>query len=737
MYLNNELTSDNTVEVWGGIECTINRVKDQYLDQLEYSGHYTRVSDLDLVASLGIKMLRYPVLWEKHQKQKDSEIDWSFADRNLNRLQELGISPIAGLVHHGSGPKFVNFYDGSFESGLADYAKQVATRFPWIQHYTPVNEPLTTARFCGLYGHWYPHKSSKYDFFKILLSECKATVMAMKAIREVNPNAKLIQTDDLGKCHSTPLLKYQADLENERRWVSYELLCGKLTPTKFMWKYMLDAGIKEDDLYYFLDNNCPPDVCGFNYYLTSERYLDENLSRYPKEFHGGNEFHKYADVHTVLLDLDVDGGPATLLKEAWERLGRPLAITECHLHSQREEQMRWFNDMWHTVNQLKSEGVDIKAITAWALFGLYGWNSLCKKPFGDYEPGVFNMSSGVARPTALAGYLKDLTQNTCCTHPVLEADGWWKRDSRLIYFSNKVKQINPAKKDPTCRPVIIIGKTGTLGSAFSKICQERQIHHLLLSREDLDIRNKDKVKEVIDGLNPWAIVNTAGYVKVDDAENAVSDCYQSNCQGPSILAKACSNTDVKLVTFSSDLVFDGRKGAPYTETDEVSPLSIYGKSKAKAEARVLDLNPEALVVRTSSFFGPWDEYNFAFNTLRALKEHRKVRAANDVYMSPTYLPDLVNECLNCMLDGESGILHLANSGVYSWADFARRIARMAGYDPFLVEGLSSMRMSYNALRPKYSALKSEKGITLPSVNDALGRYLEALDNSYILNRIAG
>src|SRR5205085_10745369 len=102
-------------------------------------------------------------------------------------------------------PLHVNFFDGSFENGLALYAKAVAERYPWLEYYTPVNEPLTTARFCGLYGHWYPHHADEYSFYKILLSECKATIMAMKAIREINPNAKLVQTEDMGKTYSTPL----------------------------------------------------------------------------------------------------------------------------------------------------------------------------------------------------------------------------------------------------------------------------------------------------------------------------------------------------------------------------------------------------------------------------------------------------------------------------------------------------------------------------------------------------
>src|SRR5437763_10790555 len=115
------------IEIWGGIECTINRVSSDYFDQSEYSGHYNRgVDDIDLVASLGIKMLRYPVLWERHQPNDGQAIDWTFAEKSLNRMKEKSITPVAGLVHHGSGPRYVNFFDGSFENGLAAYAKKVA-----------------------------------------------------------------------------------------------------------------------------------------------------------------------------------------------------------------------------------------------------------------------------------------------------------------------------------------------------------------------------------------------------------------------------------------------------------------------------------------------------------------------------------------------------------------------------------------------------------------------------------
>jgi dTDP-4-dehydrorhamnose reductase len=287
------------VEIWGGIECSINRVADNFQDQCQYSGHYKRTDDIEKIARLGISKMRYPVLWEKHMPDADSVIDWDFCGKNLTNLLDNGIEPIVGLVHHGSGPKYVSFYDESFADGLARYARKVAEKFPWAKYYTPVNEPLTTARFCGLYGFWYPHAKGDKEFLTILLSECKATVLAMRAIREINPEAKLVQTEDLGKTHSTSLLKYQADFENERRWLAIDILSGKLNPVHKLWKYFIKSGISPDQLYFFIDNPCPPDILGFNYYITSERYIDETLEMFPVHTHGGNKKHKYADVEAI------------------------------------------------------------------------------------------------------------------------------------------------------------------------------------------------------------------------------------------------------------------------------------------------------------------------------------------------------------------------------------------------------------------------------------------------------
>ncbi len=116
---------DCNVEMWGGVECTIRRVGNEYTDQLVSSGHRTRLEDLDLFADLGIKKLRYPVLWEQVAPTSLDEPDWTWTDERLNRLRELGIEPIVTLLHHGSGPRYTALHRRNFVPGLARFAEMV------------------------------------------------------------------------------------------------------------------------------------------------------------------------------------------------------------------------------------------------------------------------------------------------------------------------------------------------------------------------------------------------------------------------------------------------------------------------------------------------------------------------------------------------------------------------------------------------------------------------------------
>lgn len=417
--------------LWGGIECTHNRVGDRYLCQLTRSGHDRRVEDLDAIAGLGLRTLRYPLLWERTAPSGLASADWTWPDLRFDRLRRLGVAPIAGLVHHGSGPHDTSLLDPEFPARLAAFAGAVARRYPWIDAYTPINEPLTTARFSGLYGHWYPHRRDDAAFVRALIHQCRATTAAMREIRRYQPRARLVVTEDLGLTLSRPRLAYQADFENERRWLSFDLLCGRVDPHHPLYGYLRRHGVGDDELLAFADEPSP-DLLGVNHYVTSVRFLDDRLELYPAAAIGGNGRHRYADVEAVRVCHEPIE-PHALLAAVWQRYRRPFAITEAHLGCTSDEQMRWLKEMWDAALRCRDDGGDLRAVTAWSLLGAHDWHCLVTRDEGRYEPGAFDLRDDPPRPTELAKLIRALATGETPRHPALAEPGWWRRPERLLY----------------------------------------------------------------------------------------------------------------------------------------------------------------------------------------------------------------------------------------------------------------------------------------------------------------
>lgn len=483
-------------ECWGGVECTINRVHNNYRDQLYDAGHYFRHDDIAQIGEAGFKRLRYPVLWERHEPSQGMEIDWSLTARRLDEIRSNGMIPIAGLLHHGSGPGWTDLLDDTFPEKLAAYALKVAKRFPWLEYYTPVNEPLTTARFSGLYGLWYPHRTDEPAFLKMLFNQVKATVLAMEAIRTVNPLAKLVQTEDLGKTHSTGLLQYQADFENQRRWLSYDLLCGKLDRQHPLWSHCRHNGISEAQLRFFIQRPCLPEVMGFNYYVTSERYLDHRLRLYPGVEPGGNGRHTYIDTEAV--HAGKMQGLGALLREAWERYRLPIAVTECHLHCTREEQIRWLHENWNTCCRLNAEGIPVMGFTFWALLGAYDWDSLLVRRRHHYEGGCFELSSGKPKPTLIFRMAQQLCRTGQFDHPLLTARGWWHSRSSASTAATA-----------GWTPLTFIGNNAGLYRSLQGICRSR----------NMPLQQAPFPGSITRTSKPWAVVY---HLSADDQASGYS-----------------------------------------------------------------------------------------------------------------------------------------------------------------------------------------------------------------------
>jgi dTDP-4-dehydrorhamnose reductase len=160
------------------------------------------------------------------------------------------------------------------------------------------------------------------------------------------------------------------------------------------------------------------------------------------------------------------------------------------------------------------------------------------------------------------------------------------------------------------------------------------------------------------------------------------------------------------------------------ESDPAAPLNAYGRAKLEAERLVLEHAPGSLLIRTAAFFGPWDGYNFVAQALDRLRQNERWPAARDQFVSPTYVPDLVQAALDLLVDGSSGVWHLSNRGAVSWAGLAHLAAEAAGLDRRLIDSLPTASLRQVARRPRYSALASERALLMPTLEDAIPRFLK-------------
>jgi dTDP-4-dehydrorhamnose reductase len=194
-----------------------------------------------------------------------------------------------------------------------------------------------------------------------------------------------------------------------------------------LYAYLIEHGISERELGELYDAPCPPDIIGVNYYVTSERFLDQNVQRYAPGICGGNGRDAYADVEAVRVCPEGLMGPRKIIESLYERLRRPIAVTEIHMGCSVEQQKSWLDFVVGEAMDAAEHGVPLKAVTVWALLGAFGWDALVTRPRGKYEPGVFDLSGGSVRATELAEHVRALANGE---RPPVEA-GWWTLPSRL------------------------------------------------------------------------------------------------------------------------------------------------------------------------------------------------------------------------------------------------------------------------------------------------------------------
>lgn len=247
-----------------------------------------------------------------------------------------------------------------------------------------------------------------------------------------------------------------------------------------------------------------------------------------------------------------------------------------------------------------------------------------------------------------------------------------------------------------------------------------------LSARDADLRDAGRVQQVVRETRPNWIVLAAAYTDVDGCESNPESAFAVNRDGAVNVAAAARQTRARLLFLSSDYVFDGKKTTPY-EVDEVrNPQSVYGRTKAEAEIKLIAMTPDCCIVRTSWLFGAGGKC-FPDTILKLAATRPWLDVVNDQRGCPTYTVDLARALIQLCRQNASGIVHATNAGDCTWFEFAQEIVRGSGL-PTIVRPVSSQQMARPAPRPAYSVLSPARlhqlGIEMPSWRDALRRYLK-------------
>ena len=271
--------------------------------------------------------------------------------------------------------------------------------------------------------------------------------------------------------------------------------------------------------------------------------------------------------------------------------------------------------------------------------------------------------------------------------------------------------------------VMIFGASGLLGKALMREWSGDEI--MSLSSRDVDIRHADKVREVVERTHPDWIVLAAAYTDVDGCESQRELALTVNRDGAVNVAEAARQAGAKLAFLSSDYVFDGAETSPYEIDDIRNPQSVYGRSKAEAEVRLLEVLPNCCITRTSWLYGIGGKC-FPDTILKLAANRPVLDVVNDQRGCPTYTVDLARAIVELCRKGSSGIVHVTNAGDCSWFEFAQEIVKGAGLAT-VVRPVSSQQMARPAPRPAYSVLSArslqQQGIAMPAWQDALRRYL--------------
>jgi dTDP-4-dehydrorhamnose reductase len=273
---------------------------------------------------------------------------------------------------------------------------------------------------------------------------------------------------------------------------------------------------------------------------------------------------------------------------------------------------------------------------------------------------------------------------------------------------------------------LIVGSEGQLGLAMQKELSAQGVNFRALGRSELDITNELQVLSYFEEINPTVVINTAGWTDVDGAELNEDKARSVNSYGPQVIAESSRKIGAKHIHISSDYVFSGTGGTPWSEDSNLCPLGAYGRTKAEGEKLVQRIYPEgSYIVRTAWLYSPWRR-NFVKSIVKiALSTNAPIEVVSDQVGQPTNALQLAAKILEMVeLDVSPGIYHGTNSGEATWFELAQLVFELCGENPKRVIPIPSTQLVRSALRPSYSVLghqnwRKQQMIPMPDWKDAL------------------
>jgi len=276
--------------------------------------------------------------------------------------------------------------------------------------------------------------------------------------------------------------------------------------------------------------------------------------------------------------------------------------------------------------------------------------------------------------------------------------------------------------------VVLFGANGQLGTDILKESSRLGYETYPLTLEDARIEKPEEVEAVLARIRPEIIINASAYTNVPGCETSLGDCFGVNAYGALHIAQQARKLDCINIYFSTDYVFDGRKGSPYFETDSPNPVNAYGISKLAGELFTLNYSPNSLVIRVSGIYGVTPSMgkgtNFIYSILKVAKEKGLVSVVDDEFLSPAPTPLLAERLFDIIRAGETGVFHLGPSQGCSWFQFASVVFRELGVTAELKKA-SAKDFPSVVQRPANSMLAMKRYQTLPAVR-ALPDWEEAL-----------